>query len=200
MIAGKRAAGFAAALCLLLVLLCAVPAHAADDDDRFQGKTWDEVVEVFLSERGIDPEKVALGYRNTVTGEEHFLNGDIYHMAASMQKVPLNMVYTERVRSGEMTLNERIGGYPYAKALELTIVDSDNDLAYRLWMKLGGFREYRSMIVPYMTDDPDSLDPIFFRDNYFTARQMIHCLNLLQTESERFPGLIDMMRLAEPKN
>jgi len=49
MIAGKRAAGFAAALCLLLVLLCAVPAHAADDDDRFQGKTWDEVVEVFLS-------------------------------------------------------------------------------------------------------------------------------------------------------
>ena len=66
------AAGFAAALCLLLVLLCAVPAHAADDDDRFQGKTWDEVVEVFLSERGIDPEKVALGYRNTVTGEEHF--------------------------------------------------------------------------------------------------------------------------------
>ena len=101
MIAGKRAAGFAAALCLLLALLCAVPAHAADDDDRFQGKTWDEVVEVFLSERGIDPEKVALGYRNTVTGEEHFLNGDIYHMAASMQKVPLNMVYTERVRSGE---------------------------------------------------------------------------------------------------
>lgn len=200
MIAGKRAAGFAAALCLLLVLLCAVPAHAADDDDRFQGKTWDEVVEVFLSERGIDPEKVALGYRNTVTGEEHFLNGDIYHMAASMQKVPLNMVYTERVRSGEMTLNERIDGYPYAKALELTIVNSDNDLAYRLWMKLGGFREYRSMIVPYMTDDPDSLDPIFFRDNYFTARQMIHCLNLLQTESERFPGLIGMMRLAEPKN
>ena len=180
MIAGKRAAGFAAALCLLLALLCAVPAHAADDDDRFQGKTWDEVVEVFLSERGIDPEKVALGYRNTITGEEHFLNGDIYHMAASMQKVPLNMVYTERVRSGEMTLNERIDGYPYAKALELTIVDSDNDLAYRLWMKLGGFREYRSMIVPYMTDDPDSLDPIFFRDNYFTARQMIHCLNLLQ--------------------
>ena len=64
-----------AALCMITALL---PAAFADgeDDERFKDKTWDEVIDQFLTEHNIDPEDVALGYRNTVTGEEHFLNGD----------------------------------------------------------------------------------------------------------------------------
>ena len=79
-----------------------LPAAFADgeDDERFKDKTWDEVIDQFLTEHNIDPEDVALGYRNTVTGEEHFLNGDTYLVAGSMYKVPLNMIYTEKIHNG----------------------------------------------------------------------------------------------------
>ena len=187
-----------AALCLMLALL---PAAFADEDDaRFKDKTWDEVVEEYLAGLNIDPKDVALGYKNTVTGEEHYLNGDIYLIAGSMYKVPLNMLYCEKIHNGEMSMDDTISGVQYSKLLEWTIVNSDNNMAKLLWDHIGRYRTYRELIAPYMGEDAATVDAKFYENNFFTARQMIHCLNLLQTESERFPGLIDMMLKAEPKN
>ena len=195
----KHTVCLAAAFCTLFSLT--FPARAADEDrERFVDKSWDEVVEAFLEEYDIPPDHVALGYKNTVTGEEHFLNGDSYFIAASIFKVPLNMVFTEQVYRGEMSFDDEIAGVPYAQMLELTIIESSNSLSYLLWNALGSYREYRDCIAPYMGVDPETADKQYYRGNHFTARQVIHCLNLLQTESERFPGLIDAMRRAEPEN
>ena len=124
-------------LCLLLalcVLLPALPAARAEapetpaegdagpapeteenilDDERFAGKTWDEVVDEFLRSWGTDPKNVAIGYYNTVTGEEHYVNADQYMVSASMYKVPLNMVFLDRLSRGEMDWDTNISGYPY---------------------------------------------------------------------------------------
>lgn len=188
-----------AALCMITALL---PAAFADgeDDERFKDKTWDEVIDQFLTEHNIDPEDVALGYRNTVTGEEHFLNGDTYLVAGSMYKVPLNMIYTEKIHNGEMTMDDTIAGVKYSKLLEWTIINSDNDMAKLLWKNLGTYRHYRELIAPYMGEDAETVDAKFYENNFCTARQMIHCLNLLETEKDNFPGLIDVMLKAEPKN
>ena len=196
----RRILSFAAALCLLFTAQTAAGAEEVEEDERFEGKTWDEVIENFLSEHDIAPEKVALGYKNTVTGEEHYLNGDEYHIAASMQKVPLNMIYTEKIYNGEMTTETEISGVAYGKMLEWSIVNSDNSMTWLLWNNLGTFREYREILAPYMGEDPETVDPKFLKDNYFTAREVIYCLNLLQTQSERFPGVIDAMLRAEPDN
>lgn len=179
-----------------------LPAAFADgeDDERFKDKTWDEVIDQFLTEHNIDPEDVALGYRNTVTGEEHFLNGDTYLVAGSMYKVPLNMIYTEKIHNGEMTMDDTIAGVKYSKLLEWTIINSDNDMAKILWKHLGTYRHYRELIAPYMGEDAATVDAKFYENNFCTARQMIHCLNLLETEKDNFPGLIDVMLKAEPKN
>lgn len=196
----KRIICLAAALCMLMALLPAAFADVTADDARFKDKTWDEVIEDFLTEHSIDPATVALGYKNTVTGEEHYLNGDTYLIAGSMYKVPLNMIYTERIHNGEMSMDDKIAGVQYSKLLEWTIVNSNNDMAKLLWQHIGRYRTYRELIAPYMGEDAETVDAKFYENNFFTARQMIYCLNLLQTESDRFPGLIDVMLKAEPNN
>ena len=187
----------AAALCLLLTLMPA--ARAAYGEETFEGKTWEEVVAGLMDEYHVDPERVAMGYYNTVTGETHYHRGDQYMVAASMYKVPLNMVFTERIANGEMDWTSIVGGYRYERVLEMSIVNSDNEISETLWNRLGGYQKYRKAICPYMGVDPDTVDRMYWKNNYFTAEQMIHCLSMLHAEPERFPRMEETMMKAEPE-
>lgn len=207
----RRILAVFAALCLILALVPAAFADgegvdAADDttatntEERFAVKSWDDVVSEFLAEMGATEDQVGLGYCNTVTGEEHYLNGEVYFDAASMFKVPLNMYYTEKISRGELELEGSVYGYTYKNMLEETIINSNNEHAVYLWQAMGGYRTYRESIAEYMGVDKDNVDPKYYANNYFTPQQMVHCLRLLATEPERFPYLIETMELAEPDN
>jgi hypothetical protein len=195
-------------LCILLVLcalLPALPAARAEEpdleDERFAGKTWDEIVEEFLQSWGVDPKKVGLGYYNTVTGEEHYLNPDEYRITASMYKVPLNMVFLDRLSSGEMDWDSNVSGYRYEDVLEQTIVHSNNDIARNMvkWeLGKGNWQAGRRVIAPYCGLDPDNVDWKFQENNYSTPRQVIYCLKLLYENPDRFPRLVETMQRAEP--
>ncbi len=195
-------------LCILLVLcalLPALPAARAEEpdleDERFAGKTWDEVVEEFLQSWGTDPKDVGLGYYNTVTGEEHYLNPDEYRITASMYKVPLNMVFLDRLSKGEMDWDTNVSGYRYEDVLEQTIVHSNNDIARNMvkWeLGNGNWQAGRRIIAPYCGLDPENVDWKFQENNYSTPRQMIYCLRLLYENPDRFPRLVETMQRAEP--
>ena len=172
--------------------------ETADGDERFEGKTWNEIVDEFLAEHSANPDKVACGWCNTVTGEEQYHNGDQYMVSGSMYKVPMNMIFAEKVHNGEISWDTFVGGYRYEYALHATIVDSNNDVARGMWEYLGGYQPYRHILAPYMGEDPDTVDEKFYENNFSTPRQMIYSLKLLQTESERFPRVIDEMLKAEP--
>lgn len=192
---------FFAALLMLAMLLPLAPAAVAEgeeDDVRFADKTWEEILDEFLAEHHADPASVACGWCNTVTGEEHYHNADQYMVSGSMYKVPINMIFTEKVHNGEIGWDTFIGGYRYEYCLHATIVDSNNDIAKGMWDYLGGYQPYRHILAPYMGEDPDTVDEKFYENNFFTPRQMIYALKLLATESERFPKLIDEMLQAEP--
>jgi hypothetical protein len=198
------------ALCILLPGLPAAraeePAETAEpeqteDDERFADKTWDEVVEEFLQSWGVDPKYVAIGYYNTVTGEEHYLDPDTYRITASMYKVPLNMVFLDRLSKGEMDWDTNVSGYAYSVALEQTIVHSDNDIARNMikWeLGNGSWQAGRRVMAPYCGLDPENVDWKFQENNYSTARQMIYCLRLLYENPDRFPRLVETMQRAEP--
>lgn len=194
-----------AALCLLLVICPVARAEEPEaGDERFDGKTWEEIIQDFLEEHRTYAEGVGLGYYNTVTGDEQYYNPDTYFVAASMFKVPLNMLYCEKVSSGEIDWNTNIWGYSYEYLLEGTIIDSNNELAEKLWRAYGvgknvPYRYYREQIAPYMGEDPENVDPLYYKNNLFTARQMITCLRLLYDNPDRFPRLLDTMKRAEPK-
>ena len=196
----KIALSAALILCLHLSVLPA--ASALEEDERFAGKTWLQVVEEFNERMSIRDQNVAYGYRNTVTGEEHFFNGDTYMVSASMYKVPLNMMVAEELYNGEIDWDTQFGGLTYRKLQEGSIIHSDNDYARILWQHVGNgnYRTYRRAIAPLMGEDADTVDPKYYENNFFTPRQMIHCLNELYTNAERYPGVIECMKLAEPKN
>ena len=193
-------------LCLLLAfgaLLSLFPAALAEEpeEDRFAGKTWDELVAELLSQWHAEPENVALGYYNTVTGEEHYLNPDEYRITASMYKVPLNMVFLDRLSSGEMDWDTNVAGYPYETVLEQTIVHSNNDIARSMvkWeLGNGNWQEGRRALAAYHGLDPATVDWKFRENNYSTPRQMIYCLRLLYENPDRFPRLVEAMQRAEP--
>ena len=103
--------GLLAALCLTAVLCPAALAAPVEDDG-----SWDKIIADFL-DKYEDRNKscsITLGYRNLVTGEEHFYKGGEYMVTCSMYKVPLNMYFTEKVYNGEMDWDTEIGGVKYS--------------------------------------------------------------------------------------
>jgi len=190
------------ALILVLLLGLSVTAFAEESttvsDPRFDGKTWDEVISDFLSEYNAPAANVGIGYVNLVTGEEHYLNGDEYRVAASMYKVPMNMIFGKMITAGEMTLDTVISGRVYRDLQRSTIVFSSNDMAEVLWNKLGGYQRYRQKLAPIMGEDPYTVDQMFYKNNYFTPRQMMYCLTELYNNPDGYPGVLDCMLEAEP--
>ena len=201
----KRFLSLVLAVCTAASL--AVTAHAETttkikiDDSRFEGKTWEEVVAQYMDEHDLDASNIALGYRNLVTGEEHYVNADQYNVAASLYKVPLNMVYTERISKGEMTFDDKVKGVVYSKLIQGSIVEFNNEFSDYLRAGLGGYPDYRRYFCAYMGEDADTVDAKFYENNFFTARQIITCLNTLyQGGEDRFPSVIGYMKDAEPNN
>ena len=191
----KFVTGLLAALCLTSALCPAALAAPAEDDG-----SWDKIIADFL-DKYEDRNKscsITLGYRNLVTGEEHFYKGGEYMLACDMYKVPLNMYFTEKIYSGEMDGDTEIGGVKYSDVLEGTIVRSSNSKSELLVNELGGYDEYRRAICRYVGEDPDVVDAKYYESSFFTAEQMIFCLKTLYENQERFPGLIDRMLEAEP--
>ena len=174
---------------------------AAEDESASGYEDWDSLIEAFLTEnKCYNNNAVAIGYYNTVTGEEHYYRGDVYMETGSLYKVPLNMVYAERIYKGEMDFDTKINGTYYSTLQRGSLTYSNNGDATTLWRNLGGYHYFRELIAPYMGVDPDTVDHIYYKNRYFTAEQVIHCLRILYEDQERFPGIIDCLLEAEPSN
>lgn len=193
-----------AALCLLPIRTAASFAEepAAEGEERFSGKTWEQVTEAFIKERHADVGTVTIGYCNTVTGDEQYYNGDEYMISGSLYKVPLNMVYIDRINDGEMDWDSTVCGYRYETALRESIVYSNNKISQAMAYALGNgnWHAFRETLVPYMCIGQENVEELFYKNNYSTARQMICCLKLLFENQDRYPRIIDLMKEAEPNN
>lgn len=188
-------------LFLVFCLLLSVPAYAAEKTEySFEGKSWETVIEEFFTEHGIDPNTLAFGYYNTVTGEEHYHNADKYMIAASVYKLPLNMYYSEMVYNGEIEWTTTYGDLTYEAIQKSSIESSNNELSEMLQHHIGSYQQYRSAIAPYCGVSTDDMNQRFFYGNLFTPRQVIHALKMLYEEPERFPRVLDYMKTACPDN
>jgi len=192
-----------AALCLTLGTAPAAYAQGEQalpaEQTQGEGTYIDEIMQELLARYGAKEENVYAGYLNLATGEEHYWQGDEFVIAASMYKVPLNMMVAEKISSGELVWDEKYVNVPYDEVLEQTLLYSDNEWAMFLWSEFGSYADYRRAITPYMGIDPETVAPAYFDNNEFTPRQMIHCLKLLYDEPDRFPRILETMKEAEPE-
>lgn len=165
-------------------------------------KGWNQIIGETLEKWSYKDTYVSMGYRNTVTGEERYLNPDMYIYAASVYKLPLNMYFAELVSEGYMTMDTMIGGFKYDLIQKLSLENSSNPLSEMLRRCFKDFEDYKNEICKYTcanAEEYKALPEEYFKKLEFTPRQMIRTLTVLYDNPAKFPDIIDHMLKAQQK-
>lgn len=165
------------------------------DSDELQAR-----VDSFIQERGLNPDNISFSYCYTATGDRWYYNENKWYYSASMYKVPLMMMLAEEEKKGVLTRDSDIFGLKLGVAEEFILVYSNNDYAHLMMKYFGTEPECRLLYKQY-SDLPDDYYISDFSDySYFTARFMTDVMETLYKEPERFPNIIDSLKLAQPEN
>lgn len=198
---GKRIKCLSLLLALLLIPILSLPARA-DAEAQEEGESLvdsaelDELLAPMLERYGATETNFGLVFTYTGTGETYMIHPDVEMYGASIYKLPLCMLYAEKVGLGEMTYDTLVKYQPLSTLMEQTLVYSKNDSAASLYFSTNA--PYDDYLLNSYTDlTPEEL-PQWFKDFYFTPRFVHQTLMTLYNAPERFPGMIDFMKKASP--
>ena len=171
-------------------------------------------IEAYFQENGIDHEKVAYCITDLEHNIKYSMNEKDEFIAASIYKLPLAMLYYDKVNDGEYTLDSTFtySGYmhedagvvssnygigsqiPLSDLLDDLIEYSDNDAGHILYENLGGWKEYKEAMTKYT----DSISENYYtEDNVSTANTMNDVVTYLYEHKEDYKDLIENMEKAE---
>lgn len=185
------------------------------DNSQFIDMSLAKDIEAYFQENGIDHEKVAYCITDLEHNIKYSMNEKDEFIAASIYKLPLAMLYYDKVNEGEYTLDSTFtySGYmhedagvissdygigsqvPLSDLLNDLIIYSDNDASHILYENLGGWKEYKEAMTKYT----DSISENYYTmDNVTTANTMNDVVTYLYDHKEDYKGLIKNMEEAEP--
>ena len=185
------------------------------DNSQYIDMSLAKDIEAYFQENGIDHEKVAYCITDLEHNIKYSMNEKDEFIAASIYKLPLAMLYYDKVNEGEYTLDSTFtySGYmhedagvissdygigsqvPLSDLLNDLIIYSDNDAVHILYENLGGWKEYKEAMTKYT----DSISENYYTmDNVTTANTMNDVVTYLYDHKEDYKGLIKNMEEAEP--
>lgn len=185
------------------------------DNSQYIDMSLAKDIEAYFQENGIDHEKVAYCITDLEHNIKYSMNEKDEFIAASIYKLPLAMLYYDKVNEGEYTLDSTFtySGYmhedagvissdygigsqvPLSDLLNDLIIYSDNDAGHILYENLGGWKEYKEAMTKYT----DSISENYYTmDNVITANTMNDVVTYLYDHKEDYKGLIKNMEEAEP--
>lgn len=185
------------------------------DNSQFIDMSLAKDIEAYFQENGIDHEKVAYCITDLEHNIKYSMNEKDEFIAASIYKLPLAMLYYDKVNEGEYTLDSTLtySGYmhedagvissdygigsqvPLSDLLNDLIIYSDNDAGHILYENLGGWKEYKEAMTKYT----DTISENYYTmDNVTTANTMNDVVTYLYDHKEDYKGLIKNMEEAEP--
>ena len=185
------------------------------DNSQFIDMSLAKDIEAYFQEIVIDHEKVAYCITDLEHNIKYSMNEKDEFIAASIYKLPLAMLYYDKVNEGEYTLDSTFtySGYmhedagvissdygigsqvPLSDLLNDLIIYSDNDAGHILYENLGGWKEYKEAMTKYT----DSISENYYTmDNVTTANTMNDVVTYLYDHKEDYKGLIKNMEEAEP--
>lgn len=185
------------------------------DNSQYIDMSLAKDIEAYFQENGIDHEKVAYCITDLEHNIKYSMNEKDEFIAASIYKLPLAMLYYDKVNEGEYTLDSTFtySGYmhedagvissdygigsqvPLSDLLNDLIIYSDNDAGHILYENLGGWKEYKEAMTKYT----DSISENYYTmDNVTTANAMNDVVTYLYDHKEDYKGLIKNMEKAEP--
>ena len=185
------------------------------DNSQYIDMSLAKDIEAYFQENGIDHEKVAYCITDLEHNIKYSMNEKDEFIAANIYKLPLAMLYYDKVNEGEYTLDSTFtySGYmhedagvissdygigsqvPLSDLLNDLIIYSDNDAGHILYENLGGWKEYKEAMTKYT----DSISENYYTmDNVTTANTMNDVVTYLYDHKEDYKGLIKNMEEAEP--
>ena len=185
------------------------------DNSQFIDMSLAKDIEAYFQENGIDHEKVAYCITDLEHNIKYSMNEKDEFIAASIYKLPLAMLYYDKVNEGEYTLDSTFtySGYmhedagvissdygigsqvPLSDLLNDLIIYSDNDAGHILYENLGGWKEYKEAMTKYTNSISENY---YTMDNVTTANTMNDVVTYLYDHKEDYKGLIKNMEEAEP--
>jgi hypothetical protein len=188
---------------LLCFLLFSGAAQCAQPEDGwdFESTSLEQMISDYMAEHKLDEDNFAMGWYDTVSGEEWFFNENKFMLAGSMYKLPLNMVYADKVADGELTLDDTVAGYKLETAMEYSLVYSVNEVSQNMRYALGlNLFDYRDLLAQYSGLDVNSFPQEYYTENRLSPRYLINTLRYLYENSDRYALIIDYMKRANPEN
>lgn len=171
-----------------------------------------EIIEKYIAEKQLNETNFAFFYYDINTKEYYFYNENTYFTAASTIKVPIAMLYYDKINHGDINLDTKLlykssdyeagtgdtsavykfGDYiPVSFLLEEMIKESDNTATNILKTELGGEKAYRILIKQYTKED---LAEIFNTDNVTSAKYSLDVLKRLYEDQQKYTDLINLMK------
>lgn len=168
------------------------------------------LIEKIMLEKNLTDNNFAFFYYNEDTNKYYFYNENTYFKAASTVKVPVAMLYYDKINNSELTLESTIeytkdcyeegGGLtdytynvsdniPIKFLLEQSIVNSDNT-ALNILVKNIGKTQYRYDISQYVEVE---LSDEFYENNITTARYGYELLKYIYENLDDYNDLIEYM-------
>ncbi|MFI3284841.1 MAG: serine hydrolase [Erysipelotrichaceae bacterium] len=185
----------------------------------FNRETQEEIEEtIVLSELALNilayieeyelGDSIGIAIESLTSDESFYYNEQVNFVAASTYKVPLAMVYYDKVNTGVFSLSDEIlyeesyymENEPIAGAYEVDsminidtllqymIVSSDNLSAALLYDYLGGWLSFKTYIMNY--SDNEIPDDFLTYDNVFTPAYISDVLGYLYDHQESYSELI----------
>lgn len=202
---------FFALLLGVLLLLCALPlpAYAAAADPGTDGESEaglvnaDELKKLvvdYLGQHDLSTLDISVGYYYSATGETWYYNGDKWFYPASMYKVPLMMLLSEKVKAGEISQDTLISEMTVADIEENILTYSNNDWAHTIRTYMGGDELWREQCKRYSTLPNGDYDPDYMSYCYYSNRYMTDVMKTLYASPEDYPNVIDCLLEAEPEH
>lgn len=177
------------------------------------------LVNDFLAEQGVDTTQLGIVIEDFESGGSYSLNATTYFTAASTYKLPLAMIYYDKLATGALSPEDTLYydascyeeggtiGYDYqpgdAISLEALlhemIVESDNTAAHILYENLGGWMAFKKDIAYYSAAPVSEDDSVYYSyENMFTADYMSDVLAYLYAHEENYGTLLEDMLASRP--
>ena len=154
--------------------------------------------DAYLKENDFDPELISIAYEYTATGERWYHREDQWYYSASLYKVPLMMLLTEREYQGELTKDTVINGMTLEAIEEEVLVNSNNPIAYSTLLYIAQPDVCRRMFCRYSDLPEEYYTWDFYGGSYFTARFMTDVMSTLYQYEEQFPRMTECLKRAQP--
>lgn len=185
---------------------------------EYDGKELERRIQEYLIKHEIPRSKIGICVEGFTYTSSFKLNEFEDFTAASVYKLPLAMLYYEKINAGELTLEDTFlysekhfeaGGpisyrYKYGdcislkELLECMILYSDNTAGHILYENLGGWVQFKKASTKY--SDMEYKNSFYVGSNILTAQYMNDALRYLYEHQEQFSLLLDTMKRSMPED